>query len=69
MADRNKKGRARGGSLPGSLHPGATLTENDIHCIRVMCSRGVAQSIIADLFSVSQSHVSNINTNKAWSHK
>jgi hypothetical protein len=67
MADRNAKGRARGGSMRGEAHPFAKLTNADVAAIRA--ARGVEKGReTASRFGVSPSRVSMIQTGKVWVH-
>ena len=63
-ADKVSKGRqARGDRLPQTK-----LIETDVTAIRCLIRDGVTQKEIASRFSISQSVISEINTNKAWAH-
>jgi hypothetical protein len=52
----------------GSKNGTSKLTENDIPKIRQLLSMGITQDRIAEQFGVSQLTISNIKTNKLWSH-
>lgn len=68
MADRNRKGRARGGSNKGEAHPSATLTATDVARIRDLAeSRAQTQRAIAARFGITQGHVSGILNGRRWS--
>lgn len=61
MVDRNAKGRARGGSLKGELHPKAKLSNTQAREIRRLAKIGeMSQRNIAALFQISQPQVSMI---------
>ena len=65
MADRNSRGRARGGSLSGERHPRAKLSDAQRAEVRRLSIGGrLLQKTIGLIFGISQSHVSTIkNTN------
>jgi DNA-binding CsgD family transcriptional regulator len=68
MAERNMKGRARGGSLTGSRHPGAKLTGAQVAEIRALAAGKVmSQRLIGERFGISQPHVSALLNYKSWS--
>lgn len=62
-ADRNSKGRSKGGCLRGEANPQAKLTEAQIADIRA--SEDV-QHVIAARFGISQQHVSNVRRGGRW---
>lgn len=63
MHDRKQKGRQDCGF--GENHGGAKLTEREVLQIRAL--RGLlTQSIIATIYGIDQSHVSNIQLGKDW---
>lgn len=64
-ADRDMKGRARGGSRPGEKHHAAKLTDDQINEIRKATG---LQREIAERFGVSQQSVSMIRNRKTWNH-
>ena len=66
MADRNAKGRARGGSLAGELHPMSKLTNVQTNEIRALAlTRHLTQKEIARRYGISQPHVSSIRNSDA----
>lgn len=67
MEDRNRRGRASGGSLRGSAHPNAKLTPEQAAEIKRLALEGRrSQSEVASMFNVSQSVVSEIKNEKSW---
>jgi len=67
-ADRNRKGRARGGANKGPAHPLSRLSVADIARIRVLAaSRIQPQRLIAAQYGISQGHVSAILNGRRWS--
>jgi len=62
MHDMIKKGR----STHGERHKGAKLTEQDVHEIRQMLSRGIPVSVIAKKYGVARSTISRISTGETW---
>lgn len=68
MEDRNRKGRASGGSLKGELSPAVKFTEKDVLAMREMYTQGKSQREIARTFNTSQGYISNIVTRKTWGH-
>lgn len=68
MKDRDKKGRAKGGSLKGENNPSCRFTEQQINEIRSMWENGIKQKIIAKKFKTSQPVISAIVNYKYWKH-
>ena len=68
MADRNAKGRARGGSNAGEKHGRAKLAAEHVLAIREAVSAGHSLSAVAERFGISFSHVSAIALRKVWRH-
>jgi len=67
MEDRNRKGRASGGSTRGAANPRAILSWDDAERIRAMALEGrVTQKLIAAKCGISQSQVSEIKNGKSW---
>lgn len=62
MADMVAKGR----QLCGEKNPNARLSRSDVCDIRDMPAYGFTQQQIADMFGVSQSHVSRIILREKW---
>lgn len=60
VADRDRKGRARGGSKPGLAHPGCVYGADVRQRIFDLRATGATQQAIADATGVSQIHVSRI---------
>lgn len=54
MDDRNSRGRASGGSMPGEKHPMAKLRDADIQVIVERLARGETQREVAAAFGVSR---------------
>jgi hypothetical protein len=67
MADRNRKGRAKGGRNMGSKSPMSKLTEDDVRAIRV-AAKAANQRIIAKRFGVHFGTVNDILMGKTWKH-
>ena len=68
MADRNRKGRARGGSLPGELSPSSKFSTEAVLTMRRLYTNGVLQRVIAERYNTSQPVVSGIVTHRYWRH-
>lgn len=68
MTDRNKKGRASGGSLKGEESPNAKFTNNIVLKMRELYANGIKQDAIARKFNTSQTVVSGIVSRKYWKH-
>lgn len=64
-ADRDAKGRGRGGSLPGSAHPHAALTEQ---AVREILRDDRLHREIADSHGVTPQAVWLIKAGKRWKH-
>jgi hypothetical protein len=58
----------RWNSPVGEQHHAAKLTEDAVHLIRELASKGVSQPAIALRFSVGQGVISRIVRRKAWKH-
>ncbi len=67
MADMNRKGRRHQACFAGTRNPNARLDENDIRAIRNLYP-GFTQQKIADMYSVTQAHISSILRGKKWAH-
>lgn len=63
--DRDAKGRANGGSLPGANNPNAKITETIAREIKYS---GGTQRHAAQRFGVSRALVSFIRNGKNWAH-
>lgn len=69
MADRNNKGRARGGGSQGESHPNAKLTESNVRAIRAeYLSGGISQEDLGERFGVSRPAISLVLHGKRWRH-
>jgi len=68
MKDRNKKGRARGGSLKGEANPSSRFTNAQILKMRSLYNQKVKQNEIAELFNTTQPVISAIINKKYWNH-
>ena len=67
--DKIRKGRARGGSMPGEIHPMAKLTEEQVLEIRGLYKGGyVTQIELGAMYGVSQPAISAIIVGRAWGH-
>jgi hypothetical protein len=65
--DKRRKGRAKSGRTPGESHGMARLDAQQVQVIREMYASGQhPQRAIADLFDVSQKHVSRIVREERW---
>lgn len=63
MADKAAKGKARGVN-----HPGAKLTEQDVHEIRRLIRSGERNISIANRYGVCDATIRHIVSGKNWSH-
>ena len=66
MLDRNLKGRAKGGSLPGDLNPNIKLTREIVLEIRQRHNNGETQAALSRIFKVSDMTIHKIVTRKTW---
>lgn len=66
--DMRRKGRARGGSLPGQRNRNSKLTEAQVSQIRTRYANGELQQQLADAYGVSQTAISYIVTQGGWKH-
>lgn len=67
LTDCKVKGRARGGSLPGSRNPNSKLSDNQINEIRERYDSGkVLQRVLAHEYGITQTQVSAIILHKSW---
>ena len=64
--DMVKKGRARGNSANGSLHPASKLVESDILYIRQHPEIPLPE--LAEKFGVSKGNIWCVRHNKTWTH-
>jgi len=62
LQDMMRKGR----SARGERVAGAKLTEQDVHEIRQMLSRGISQRVVARKYGVIQQTVAAINVGQSW---
>lgn len=65
MTDKIEKGRHKG-ARAGEQHHKARLSVWQVEEIRVRLEQGVSQRRLAQIYGVSQSAISNINTGKRW---
>jgi hypothetical protein len=72
-ADRKHKGRnAKNPKRPvwlekrGEDHAQAKLTENQIAGIKALALQGIKDRVVAEIYGVSRSHISNIRRGKVW---
>lgn len=56
------------GFLPGSAHPLAALTEDQVHSIREQVGWGASQADMARLFKVQKMTISRIVNRHTWKH-
>lgn len=66
LADMRAKGRARGGSMPGTSNPASRLTESMVAEIRRRLAAGERQVDIAAAVGISRAAVSKIRTGRTW---
>ena len=66
MQDMVRHGRAGRGRSPGEANPNARLTMQEARQVRAMRKQGWTQQAIADVFRITQSHVSRICRMAAW---
>jgi hypothetical protein len=67
VEDRDSRGHTA--HQKGTAHGLATLTEDQVRAIRIMCAeKKISQRKIASLFGIVQSHVSAIHTRRFWPH-
>lgn len=62
--DRSRHGRTR----KGSSHPMAKLNDDDIVGIRLMLASGFSGVVISELYGVTPTSISSINTGRFWTH-
>lgn len=68
IADRVRKGRSGGGSLPGEAHPNAKLTPDAVALIRAMRADGATHEKIAEEIGVGRRCVGRVLDGTSWSH-
>jgi hypothetical protein len=66
VRDRDEKGRAA--RLKGEAHGRAKLTADQVREIRRLRAEGLTLKIIADMFGVHLSQISNVVRGKQWAH-
>lgn len=66
IADKVRKGRARGASICGERNGASKITSSDSVLIRKRAASGERQRIIAAEFGISQQHVSEILRGNYW---
>lgn len=66
MLDKWLKGRARGGSMKGELHPSAKLTSEVVARIRSEHGPGVTTWDLAEKYGVSKTAIKNIINHNSW---
>jgi hypothetical protein len=66
--DMMNKGRKRGGfkGLPGELSPCHKLTWSNVNKIRELIGQGVKNHVLAKMFNICSSQISEIKYNRAW---
>lgn len=65
----NQEDRFLHGTASVGMKSGVSvLTDGDVIEIRRALAKKIPQSKIGEMFGISQSHVSHINTNRNWSH-
>lgn len=67
-ADMMRRGRDGHGSVNGSAHPGAILTEGRVALLKLLDACGVKRNRLASLFGVSAAKVSQICLGQSWKH-
>jgi hypothetical protein len=65
-ADRQAKGRSV--VLKGVQHPGATLSEFDVYCIRILYQSGIAVNIISNMYNKNYHTIWNVCKRRSWKH-
>ena len=68
MADRQRKGRSRGGGRRGVEHWKAALNDDAVRAIRRLRALGWTQTRIADRVGVSRSVIAHITQGNGWRH-
>jgi len=74
IADRQGKGRSRGGTdgngldYRGTANPNVKLSEEDVRAIEMAVRAGKRQEDVAAWFGVSHATVSNIFRHRSWKH-
>lgn len=66
MIDKWLKGRARGGSMKGTKHPSAKLTDLQVAQIRKDYGPGLTTNDLAKKYNVSATTIKNIINQKSW---
>ena len=66
--DKVRKGRARGGSMPGELHPSHVLTEAAVVEIRRRLQAGEKGAHVAREYGVTPAAISRIKKRQTWRH-
>lgn len=67
--DMQRKGRHRGGSMPGESHPQSKLTKKQVRAIREQYAQGeISQRALAEQYGMCQSAIGNIIRRKSWKH-
>lgn len=66
--DMRRKGRARGGSLPGKKNKNSKLTEEQVSQIRMRYANGELQQQLANAYGVNQTAISYIVSQGGWRH-
>ena len=65
QADMARKGRGRGNSMPGQLHPNAKLTEKKVR--HILSSSEMGKNL-ARRYGVAQTTISDIRKGRSWRH-
>lgn len=68
MADRNSRGRARGGRNFGELAPSSRLRAEDVRNIRALATAGYRQQDLAEAWGVHKATVNDAVLRKTWGH-
>lgn len=69
MADKIKKGRQAGGSMPGSKNPNSKINEQDIKKIRHLYkNKAASQRQLQSLFNLSRGSIYKIVHRLSWDH-
>lgn len=68
MQDRDRKGRSGWITNPGRLIVSKKLSENDIYAIRKMLAANYKHRVVARIFGVARSTISDINNGATWRH-
>lgn len=66
IADRQAKGRSRGGDRRGEKNRSAKITQSDAINIRRLLAAGATQAAVANLYPISRAQVGRIGNGQKW---